>query len=76
MVGQEIFQELVHHKVSLVVIHLKMEKQLVVAEVEQLKQELVHQDHKVQFKLVEVEQEHQTVFQDQHYLTLVVAEVV
>jgi uncharacterized protein YcgL (UPF0745 family) len=76
MVAQEIFQELVQHKVSLVVMHLKMEKQLVVAEVEQLKQELVHQDHKVQFKVVEVEQEHQTVFQDQHYLTLVVAEVV
>jgi hypothetical protein len=76
MVAQEIFQELVQHKVSLVGMQLKMEKLLVVVEVEQVKQELVHQDHRVQrLSEEEVGQDLLIVFQDQHYLTPVVAEV-
>jgi hypothetical protein len=62
-------------KVFLEVMHHKMEILLVVVEVELLKQELIHQDHRVRrLSQEEVEQEHQIVFQDQHFLML--AEVV
>ena len=76
MVEQEIFHLHVRHKVFLVEMHHKMEIPLVVVEVEQLKLELVHQVLKVlHLQVEEVEQEHLIVFQDQLYLTLVVAVV-
>ena len=75
MVVQEIFQELVQHKVSLVVLHLKMEKLLVEVVVVLLKLELIHQVLKVLLLVEEEVQEHLIILQDQLYHMLEVVEV-